>query len=235
MVAVLIATLIAGIGLWLYLRSTNATTSSGGSGPSDSEIAATTPDGGTYKTAEGATYQKIGGVSFLTDPSPAMKAAAAAGATSYDLNDPASAQRRLDALNAAQYRENQTPEQLAANQAHLAQDLASQQLETQTIMDVSAQRQAAVSAAAAGAAAAAASAVANGQVASMPTPSMAIARRGIGHFGGVAAPIIDIAPGTSKSTAAYVTAVANAGPPPGTVAPAGMYWNYTTQSFQPAM
>jgi hypothetical protein len=231
MVAVLIATLIAGIGLWLYLRSTNAATSSGGSGPSDSDIAATTPDGGTYKTSDGATYQKIGGTSFLTDPSPAMKAAATAGATGYDPNDPAVAQRRLDALKAAQYRENQTPEQLAANQAHLAQDLASQQLETQTIMDVSAQRQAAASAAAAGAAAAEAAARANAFYsgttytggASNPPPS----------YPPVVVP--DIAPGTSKSTAAYVTAVANAGPPAGTVTPPGTYWNYTTQSFQPAM
>lgn len=243
MVKWLIAALVAGVAVWLYLRSRNAA-SSGNLSMSDSAIAAATPDGGTWTGGDGTVYQKIGGTNFVTQPSAAMQAAAAAGATGYDPNDPAVAKRRLDALAAAQYRENQTPEQLAANQAHLAQDLAAQQLETQTIMDVAAQRQAAASAAAAGAAAAAAaaaaaSAVANGQVASMPTPTSTITRRGIGHFGGVTSPTIDIAPGTSKSTADYVTAVLNAGPPVGpdgiVHVPPGTYWNYTTQSFQPAM
>jgi len=219
MVAVLIATLIAGIAIWFYLHSTNAASS-------------TAPN--TGDVSQGT----LGGINF-TAPGSASQAAAAAGATAYDPNDPASAQRRLDAINRAQVLQAKadaqgiTPEQDYQN--HLAQDLAAQQKETQTIMDVSAQRNAAALAAAAGAAAAAAAAAANGAAPQASMPMIAQSRTGIGHFNGGVNPDIDIAAGTSKSTATYATAVLNAGPPPGFVLPPGTYWNYQTQSPQPAI
>lgn len=223
MVALLIAGLVVAVGVWLYLRSTNAAGTP------------VTPGGGTGDTSQGT----LGGIDF-TAPGSASAAAAAAGATAYDPNDPASAQRRIDAINRAQILQAKadaqgiTPEQDYQN--HLAQDLAAQQKETQTIMDVSASRIAAASAAAAGAAAAAAAASANAAYsgASMPVPTLIESRRGVGHFnGGVSTPVV--APGTSKSTEQYVTAVLNSGPPSGVVVPPGMYWNYQTQSLQPAI
>lgn len=211
MVKWLIASLIAGVAIWLYLRSRNAGASPLSSEMSDSDIAASTPDGGTYTLSNGRTYQKIGGISFDTG----------ADATA----DPAAAQRRLDALNRAATLEAQAAAQGKTvdqtYQDHLAQSLADQQKETQVIMDVgTARANAAASAAAAGAAAAAASANANAfySGASMPilTPPPPVT------------PLY--APGTSKSTAEYVTAVLNSGPSGPPPSP-GMTWDYAKQQW----
>lgn len=220
MVKVLIATLLVGVAIWLYLRSqgvagTPAQTVADKS-KADADAIAATPDGGTVTTSDGTTWMKYGGILFNT-ASPTDSAAAA---------------RRLDAINRANNLES-----LAASQgmtvdqtyqAHLAQSLAAQQQETAVVMNVASQRQMAAAAEAAGAAAAAASnaaiAAAEGQPLG-PQPTASPTNVYITPA---------IAPGTSASTAAYVTAIANAGPKTPPPQP-GMTWNYTTQQWEWAL
>lgn len=244
MVALLIASLIAGVAIWFYLRSThNAATPP--LSPSDSAIAASTPDGGTWTGGDGAVYQKLGGINFVTKPSAAMQAAAEAGATAYDPSNPAVVQRRLDALAGVQQgqiylgqeaaKTGQTIDQVV--QGHLAQDLAAQQAETQAIMNAAARANAAAGAAAAAAAANAASAAvnqANSPQASNPAPTISVTRRGVGHFNGVSATPTGTAAALPGPNADYANAILSAGPTTPAPGP-GYTWNYYTQQWQASL
>jgi hypothetical protein len=204
MVAVLIASLVIAVGAWLYLRSQNQA----------SPIPV--PGGGTPD--ETATY---GGITFVTKPGTASQAAADAGATAYDPNDPTTAQRRLDALARAQKltdiaaSQGKTTDQ--TYQDHLSQSLADQAKETSVIMSIP---NPAAAAAAAGAAAAAASAAANLYY----------------QTGITSTTLANPPPDPSKSNYAYAGAVLNAGPPASAgPQPPGSYWDYTKQAWVPSL
>lgn len=117
MVKVVIGLLLVGIAAWLYFRNSATTT--------------TAPTSATTDTGTPDVRQTLGGISFVVTPGTASQNAAAAGAYSYDPNDPAAAQRRLDALKRAQIFAAQPP---GTYQAQVAQNLAAQQQETAAIM-----------------------------------------------------------------------------------------------------
>lgn len=229
MVAMLIASLIAAVAIWLYLRSQNGA-SSGQSAldkrASDAAIAANAKDGDVYTLSDGTVYKKLDGNVFVVSPGPAMQAAASSGATAYDANNPDAAQRRLDALNRAQTEQSLadaqgvTVDQLY--QAHLAQNLAAQQKETATIM-----------------------AVGGGGSTTMPppppptVPSTATgsttgptveARRGLSHFGGAPASSAPAVSPQLTSNADYAAAILKSGPPGPPPTP-GMTWDYASQQW----
>lgn len=231
MVKWLILSLIAGVGIWLYLRSRNAAQSQTIS-PNDAATAAATPDGGTWTGTDGTVYQKLGGQSFVITPSQSRLDFAAGGAVDYNPNDPAAAQRRVDALNRLQTETTlaaaQGTDAQGLYQAHLAQSLAAQQKETAVIMAV------------------------GGSGATTSTPSTTpAAPLGTQPTSTPVAPWVDstgaavaiaprhsvlldkaapIAAGTNPQTAAYVSAVLNAGPKTPPPQP-GMTWDYTTQTW----
>ena len=225
MVKWFIAALLVGAGVWLYMRRQNGSVSSLAARASDAAIAANAKEGDVYTLSDGAVYKKLDGNAFLIQPSPAMQAAAAAGATAYDPNDPAVAQRRLDALNRAQTEQaiadaqGKTVDQVY--QEHLAQNLADQQRETAVIMAVGGSK------------------TAPPPPAPQPTVSTASggtvgptveARRGLSHFGAAPASSSPQVDPTLKSNADYAAAILNSGPKTPPPAP-GMTWDYASQQW----
>ena len=128
-IGIMVAALLVSLIGYLWYRNRGSMSLAGGT--------ASAANAGVKDPNDARGYTSYGGIDFVTTPSVNDQKMAAAGATSYDLTDPATAIRRNDAINRAEKLENiaasrgQTVDELY--QAHLQTQLVAEKAQTQSI------------------------------------------------------------------------------------------------------